>query len=866
MDKREFNIKVEQIKKRVNEGDYETAMKIADAIDWRRVRNTNLLSMVAQIYEKNGEYGEAKNILLLAFERAPIGKRLLYKLTDLALKENNIDEAEDYYREFCDLAPEDTRQHLLRYMILRAKGAPAEQLIHSLEQYTAEELDEKWMYELALLYHQTGRGNDCVRLCDKIMLMFGIGKYVDKAMELKLQYAPLTSYQQDLVDHRDKYEAKLRAVEQAYDGASYGAAPADPEPQYGEEEPPYEGGDYEHPYAGEDSYDGASYGEAAGAEQGYGSASYGGQQENSYGGPVIEEEVPQDYEPEEDGVYQNGIEQAASQTAAAEAEYEAAKEAYQADPRGIYEEAPRMYDGHLRRDGEMPESEPEEPLRQAGPAPSIDQVLEAKMQEAREQENLAKEMAKLVPGEEPAADDRLARTKVLKNIKDVLPMPENTVQEPESQDSAPVIQKIVPETDETDEGEEQQPESAGVEQEETQPVKEQAQAPVLEESEKEAQASAAADREEPEEEEAAAEKPAANHLMIEAKSPESGLELALSALKQIHRELGIRHPVAKISGTKLNQKGLMSVAAKLVGRDLVVEGAGALSKPVLDELNDFMAQDQGKTIVVLIDTKEQIEELHRQNPDLAGRFECIGTGNEPDLEDVEEALRRQTEREAAIARKEAEDAARREEEEKARREAARKEAEEARQREEAARREEEAKKEAARREAEEKAHRDEVRRAALETIAQTAASQGDLEDYTDEDWNEGGYEEEAELPDQDYGEEEEDDYEEPDEEVVESDEDDEEEMDIDEFAQYACKYASDIDCSITGKSMLALYERIEIMEEEGIPLTKRHAEDLIEEAADKAEKPSLGKRLTNLFSSKYDKNGLLILKEEHFIE
>ena len=91
-------------------------------------------------------------------------------------------------------------------------------------------------------------------------------------------------------------------------------------------------------------------------------------------------------------------------------------------------------------------------------------------------------------------------------------------------------------------------------------------------------------------------------------------------------------------------------------------------------------------------------------------------------------------------------------------------------------------------------------------------------------------------------------------------------MDIDEFAQYACKYASEIDCSITGKSMLALYERIEIMEEEGIPLTKRHAEDLIEEAADKAEKPSLGKRLTNLFSSKYDKNGILILKEEHFIE
>ena len=298
------------------------------------------------------------------------------------------------------------------------------------------------------------------------------------------------------------------------------------------------------------------------------------------------------------------------------------------------------------------------------------------------------------------------------------------------------------------------------------------------------------------------------------------------------------------------------MAAKLTGRDFVVEGAGDIVQPVLDELNDFMAQDQGKTIVVLIDTPEKIEKLHRQNPELAGRFECIGIGAEPDMSDVEAAIQKQADREAAIARKEAEEAARREAEEKARREeAARQEAEEK------ARKEAE---EAARGEAEEKAHRDEVRRAALETIAQTAASQGDIEEYTQTDWN-GDDQEAEEMPEQDYYEDD-GDYEEPEEEVVESDEDDEEEMDIDEFAQYACKYASDIDCSITGKSMLALYERIEIMEEEGIPLTKRHAEDLIEEAADKAEKPSLGKRITNLFSSKYDKNGLLILKEEHFIE
>ena len=117
MDKYEFNIKVEQIKKMVGKSDYETAMKIADTIDWRRVRNINILSMVATIYEKNEEYQEAKDILLLAFERAPIGKHLLYKLAELAVKEGSIGEEEDYYREFCDIAPDDPGQYILRYLI-----------------------------------------------------------------------------------------------------------------------------------------------------------------------------------------------------------------------------------------------------------------------------------------------------------------------------------------------------------------------------------------------------------------------------------------------------------------------------------------------------------------------------------------------------------------------------------------------------------------------------------------------------------------------------------------------------------------------------------------------------------------------------
>ena len=120
MDKYEFNIKVEQIKKLVNKGDFETAMKIADTIDWRRVRSTSLLTMISQIYEKNAEYQDAKDILLLAYERAPLGKGLLYKLTDLALRENNIQEAEAYYREFCELSGDDPRQYLSLIHICRS--------------------------------------------------------------------------------------------------------------------------------------------------------------------------------------------------------------------------------------------------------------------------------------------------------------------------------------------------------------------------------------------------------------------------------------------------------------------------------------------------------------------------------------------------------------------------------------------------------------------------------------------------------------------------------------------------------------------------------------------------------------------------
>lgn len=748
MDKYEFNIKVEQIKKLVNKGDFETAMKIADTIDWRRVRSTSLLTMISQIYEKNAEYQDAKDILLLAYERAPLGKGLLYKLTDLALRENNIQEAEAYYREFCELSGDDPRQYLLRFLILEAKDAPLEQQINSLERYCQEELDEKWLYHLAELYHQANQADDCVRICDKIMLMFGLGKYVDKAMELKLQYAPLTKYQMDLVENREKYEEKLRAVEEEYKNGTY----RKPEPE----------GEYLD---------------------------------------TDEPEAELDDEPEN-------------------------------EPEGQSEQA-------------EPEEKAGKPKAETKPADekvekaALDENVVASLHEAQAEEALAKEVSKIKPyDEEEGASE--GETRVFRNLRDLEPA-------------------------EAEEKGEEAPIHEFEEEEET----------IVEDWDFE-----------PEEEEEEIKE--SNHLMIEAEDPAAGLAMALDSLKKIHRELGTKHPVAKISGANLSHRGIASVAERLAGKDLVVEHAADLDDLTVEELEELMTQDETGMVVVLIDTQARLEQMHRAYPALAERFQYIGCENQKDdaaklaqareeelkrqqaQQEAEAARKRQAEREAEIRRqaeKEAEEkrrqqeaAARREEEERAKEEAqalAAKEAEEARKAEEDRRLAEQ--------------QREELRR-------QEEARRDDEPEYEDEEdhYEKDEYEPEDDYARDGYRDDYKDDYkdsykdEREDDEYSNYPEDESEEkpskksgdMDVEEFVQYACKYASEIDCSISGKSMLALYERAEMMEEDGEPLTKTSAEDLIEEAADKAEKKSF----SGLFSSKYDKDGLLILKEKHFFD
>ena len=673
MDKYEFNIKVEQIKKLVNRGDYATAMKICDTIDWRRVRNGSLLSMVSQIYEKNEEYQEAKEVLLIAFERAPVGKRILYKLTDLALRDGSVGEAETYYREFCELAQEDPRQYLLRYLILKAKNAPIEQLIRALEAYTSSELDEKWMYELAELYHRAGLEDKCVATCDTIMLMFGLGKYVDKAMELKLEYAPLNKYQMDLVENRDKYEAKLRAVEEEYSTKSY---------QKSDEE------------------------------------------------PALEDELPEQ---------------------------------------------------------EISAEEPTE-----------EDVI--RIHEDEESEKLAQEMAKIA--EEPKTaiveEDEMEATRTLDDLhslKEIKPTQRvlDAAAERKAEEDAEAEREIerqraaIRAAKEREEMEAEALRRAEEEREKARREEEERRAKREAEIAREREAKAVIKEESDDLElESLDNVPEMNHLMIEAETEEEGLAMAVEALKKIHRELGYKNPVAKIHSEKLNKKGIRAVADKLVGKDLVIEHAAGLTAAVQNELDDLMEKDESGMIVVLIDTPEKLETLHATHASLASKFQYIGADvKAEEQKETEAAVEEALEKEIAAQEKIA-------------------------------------------KEVEEAAHIERTPVITKEEPKQEKEQEeisDDVEEY-DDDIN----------------------------------------MDADEFAQFACKYAAEIDCSITGKSMLALYERIEMMEEDGVRLTQKAAVDLIEEAADKAEKKTLGRKLTSLFSPAYDKEGFLILREKDFFD
>lgn len=626
MEKYEFNIKVEQMRKMAGAGDYQTAMQIADTIDWRRVRNANLLASVSEIYEKNEEYEEAKDILLMAFERAPVGKRFLFKLSEISVKAGNLPEAEEFYREFCDVSPEDSGVYLLRYLILRAKGAGAEQLAELIEAYTSAELDESWLYELAALYEKAGRIADCVKTCDRITLLFGQGQYVEKALELKKRYYPLSESQQRLA------------------------------------------------------------------------AGQGRQNEAPDTGYYLDDELPEtDWERQDDR----------------QEEEETLPE---------------------------PVSEKEPEAETAAPAPqSQKEETAASVQQPQKEETTAD--AEMTESAAPMAEEKGFTNPALAALRQGAPKTQQVIREMLS--------------------------GAG-------------------------EVSDAAEK--------SADKPQSYHMIIEAASAEAGFQVAVNEIKYFHEKYGLEYKVAKISAEKLNERGFAPFIEKLRGKDLIIENAGALSYPVVDELSRYIEASKDQSSIVLVDIVDHFDRMAEDKPQFIQRFDLVSAVPE----EKEEALLEEVSLTAPASPGE----------EKRENEAA------GLPRSEIGGSIEESRDEAQQRAAAQL-------RASLERPSRPLEAEERIQPERVE-----GMDQEESSSDA--------------------------EMSLEDFAEYAKSYAKSIDCSIPEKAETALYEKLELMQEDGVRFVKEAAEDLIEEAADRAEKPKL-------FRPKYDKDDKLILHEDCFL-
>lgn len=865
MDRNEFNLRVDQMRKQAGLGDYATAMKIADGIDWRRVPNVSLLSQVSEIYEKNQEYGEAKEILLLAFERAPMGKGLLYKLTQLALKDKNVEEADAYYKEFCDLARDDTRQYILQYQILKEKKAPASKLIQPLEQYNAREIDEEWLYELAEAYHTAGRSEDCIAACDRIMLLFGTGPYVEKAAKLKQEGegATLTSYQQSLIDHSYIYEEQLEKVKEEYAQASK----AEPEVDAGdilmEAEPEPEQALVP---AAEDAGEEPA-GEAA-PEKELPPAEEAPKAEEKPESPVVKEDgktmlrvdVPSFVASDVIAGYvdegakppiQDEIDaQIEEHMRRLEEEKEASRRAAQELIDAKKAEEERI--AAEKAEAERIAAEKAEAERIAAEKAEAERIAAEKAEAERiaaekaEAERIAREKAEAERiAAEKAEAERIAREKAeAERIAREKAEAERIAREKEEKERVEqAMQAAI-----AAEKERIAAERLAAEQAEAKRIEEAAKAAAQAEKER-----IALERNEPAyipqpkvveelgitkvlpkigkgktEEETAAEAapakaravfsvPGDGNALIEGKTAEEALALAVERLKEIRNQTGIINPAAKIKAGKLNVKGLAKAMPKVAGKDLIIEEAGDLTEDSIRQLLDVLAEEDGLRTILLVDNPLQISSLKAIYPELAEAFHAPAAEDGIKVRPVKPVPAKLAE-EKAEAVKPAEKPAAKPAEKPAVKPVEAPAAKPVKARNEKI------------------AAAEEAKPAPVKVVEKPAPAPAAAPEKTSAA--------PAKPAEHAYS---------------------EEELDIDAFARYASDYAKKIDCVITGKSMLALYERIEIMQEDGVALTRQNAEALIEEAADRAEKPPLMKRIGGIFAKKYDKDGMLILKEDDFI-
>lgn len=642
MDKYEYQLKTEHIRQVAARKEYGEAAKLCDTIDWTKIRDVKMLTLAADVYTAVGEYEKAIDILQQAYEYAAMGRRIVYRLTELALKADSYDDAKNYFEEFCRIAPNDQGRYILLYKMARYQKATLDEKIKILEAYKREDFDEKWAYELAVLYAMNNEKDKCIQLCDDIILWFGLGKYVEKALSLKSQFAPLTPAQKEKVqkfadkkaqEENEKLQKKQEEQEKKESQAELAkkAAAQEKISKWQEEQ--------EKAYQAEQ--------EAAKKEA-----------------KAREDEQKALLEREEKLRKQREEELEAVERLKKEQRLEHARQSVVTSDmneimaviqRAKQEDAQNELQDELAKQvQQVQQLAGEKDLELVSEIPSdveekeklqVSEDISYMQDEISEDETTESEVLDDETSENETSDVETANTETSEKTSDS----ENTdeavwfeaykpEEEPQiSEWAAPVAETVEVEPEEEEPQEvvqeelEKEPEEAGPQEEiqeeiQEEPEEEDAQ----EESEEEPE------EEEPQEESAENRQPdmTANsglpivnpedmsrvwHFAIQAMPDEDDIELALEYLEELaeHSSRAVPRSVVKITGQKLNQKGLVKSIDKLLGKTILIEDAADMNERVINEFCKIIDPTDRSLLVVFIDTPASIRHLLIDYPQLA---------------------------------------------------------------------------------------------------------------------------------------------------------------------------------------------------------------------------------------------------------
>ena len=636
MDKYEYQLKTEHIRQVAARKEYAEAAKLCDTIDWTKIRDVKMLTLAADIYTAVEEYEKAIDILQQAYEYATMGRRIVYRLTELALKADSYDDAKNYFEEFCRIAPNDQGRYILLYKMARYQKATLEEKIKILEAYKREDFDEKWAYELAVLYAMNNEKDKCIQLCDDIILWFGLGKYVEKALSLKSQFAPLTPAQKEKAqkfadkkaqEENEKLQKKQEEQEKAYQ-AEQEAAKKEAKAREDEQKALLEREEKLRKQRKEEQEAVERLKKAQRLEHARQSVVTSDMNEIM---AVIQRAKQEDAQSELQDELAKQVQQV--QQLAGEKNLEQVSEissdAEEEEKLQVPEDVSYMQD-------EISENETTESEVLDDETSENETTENEIVEETSDSENADEAVLfeAYMPEEEPQISEwagPVAETVEVEPEEEVQEEPEK---EPEEEETQEVVQEELEKEPEEAGPQEEIQEEIQEEPEEEEPQEEFEEEPEEEDAQEESEEEP--EEEEPQEESAENRQPdmTANsglpivnpedmsrvwHFAIQAMPDEDDIELALEYLEELaeRSSRAVPRSVVKITGQKLNQKGLVKSIDKLLGKTILIEDAADMNERVINEFCKIIDPTDRSLLVVFIDTPASIRHLLIDYPQLA---------------------------------------------------------------------------------------------------------------------------------------------------------------------------------------------------------------------------------------------------------